>query len=44
MIATQVIDAAMEAGAEDVQTTEGEDGECAGFKVRMPCAAKRKSL
>ena len=36
----QVIDAAMEAGAEDVQATEGEDGECAGFKVRTPCALK----
>ena len=34
----QVIDVAMEAGAEDVQTTEGEDGEFAGFKVCI-CSA-----
>ena len=40
----QVIDAAMEAGAEDVQTTEGEDGEFAGFKVRMQCCSKHTEI
>ena len=35
-LAAQVMDAAMEAGAEDVQTDEGEGGEVEGFKVLKP--------
>ena len=36
----QVMDAAMDAGADDVQPATGEDDEVAGFKVGSACRSQ----
>ncbi len=36
----QVMDAAMDAGADDVQPATGDDDEVTGFKVGMGCQVK----